>query len=280
MKNFFFTLLLLSFTNISLHNNNNDSDTAVINNQFSVNLAADTAYSEADTAAIKQSFTSILYQLQILITEQERIIGIYRKVIAGLIIAIAFLTVVLFLNIKKQFYFNRFPYYRQKKGYHPGLVCLQMISRYFGKKISYKRMKKISGITGTQKAVSLNNLINTAENIGIKIKIAKTDINQLLSAICLPVLIYLPNHMAILYKATNEYVFIADPFYGFLKLKLFYFVSVWYSAGKDHNGIALLIKPSDDFRGKSGRIQKTLASDYSAIKQLEKKYWNSIVCEI
>jgi hypothetical protein len=280
MKNFFFALLLLSFTNLSLPNNNNNKDTTVINKQFRAGLSADSAHSEADTAAIKQSFTSILYQLQILITEQEKIIQIYRKAIAGLIIVVAFLAVALFLNMKKQIYFNRFPYYRQKKGYHPGLVCLQMISRYFGKKISYKRMKKISGITGTQKEIPLNNLINTAENIGIKIKVAKTDIDQLLSAVCPPVIVYLSNHMVILYKVNNEYVFIADPYYGFLKLKLFYFVSVWYSAGKDHSGIALLVKPSDDFAGKSGRLKKILATDYSAIKQLEKKYWNSIVCEI
>jgi hypothetical protein len=273
MKNFYFTLLFLSFTNLSLPNNNNDSDTTF-------NLTSDTAISETDTLSIKQSFTGILYQLQIVITEQEKIIRIYRKAIVGLIIAVVFLAVVLFLNIKKKYYLNSFPYNRQKRGYHSGLVCLQMISRYFGKRISYKKIKKIALHTGMQKAVSLNDLIGTAENIGIKITAVKTDINQLLSAACLPAIIYLSNHMVILYKVNNEYIFIADPFYGFLKLKIFYFVSMWYSAGKDQNGIALLIKPSGDFRGRSGRMQKARAADYSAIKQLEKKHWNSVVCEI
>ncbi len=271
MKHILLAIVFLLFANISIPNNNT---------QLKTTFTADTSQTKADTASIKESFTSILYQLQTLITEQEYIIKIYRKTIIGLIIAVAFLAVVLFLNIKKRFYFNRFPFYRQKKGYHPGLVCLQMISRYFGKKISYKRIKKVSKVPGTQNAISAGDLINAAENLGIQIKVVKTNINQLLPVICLPVILYLPNHMVILYKMTSEFVFIADPFYGFLKLKIFYFLSVWYSTSKNQNGIALLIKPSVNFKGKSSRIKKTLAADYSAIKQLDKKLCDTILCEI
>jgi len=280
MKHIYLAVVFLLYANISMPNNNTAPDTLVKNAQLKTTFIADTTQAGADNALIKESFTSILYQLQTLITEQEYIIKIYRKTIIGLIIAVAFLAAVLLLNIKKRFYFNRFPFYRQKKGHHPGLVCLQMISRYYGKKISYKRIKKVSKVPGTQNTISVGDLINTAENLGIQIKVVKTDINQLLQVICLPVILYLPNHMVILYKITSEFVFIADPFYGFLKLKIFYFLSVWYSAGKNQNGIALLINPSANFKGKSSRIKKTLAADYSGIKQLDKKLLDTIFCKI
>jgi len=280
MKYLFLTIFFILFANLSIPNNKTTYDTLDINNQHKTSSAADTSRTEANTVSVKESFASILYQLQILITEQEYIIKIYRKTIIGLIIAVIILAVILFLNLKKQFYFHRFPYYRQKKGYHPGLVCLQMISAYFGKRISYKKIKKASKLKGVQNVFSVGDLINTAENIGIQIKVVKTDINRLLSGICLPVILYLPNHMVIVHKITNEFVFVADPFYGFIKLKIFYFLSIWYSASIDQNGIAFLVKPYANFKGRARRIQKALTADYSAIKQLDKKERDTILCEI
>ncbi len=86
--------------------------------------------------------------------------------------------------------------------------------------------------------------------------------------------------MAIIYKITNEFVYIADPFYGFIKLKVYYFLSTWYAAGKNQSGIALLICPSENFKGRTGRILKAQAIDYSEIKQLEKAYLDNIKVEI
>ena len=280
MKHLLITIVILFYSYLAIPNSKYAPDTFNSNSQHRSVPVADTTETEADTALINKSFTSILYQLQSLITGQEYIIKTYRKVITGLIIAVSILSVILFLNIKKQFYFHRFPFYRQKKGYHPGLVCLQMISKYFGKRISYKKIRKAAKVQGTKNVLSLGYLIDAAENTGMQIKVVKTDINQLLSVICLPVILYMPNHMVILYKITNEFVFIADPFYGFLKLKIFYFLSIWYSASKEQNGIAFLIKPSAHFKGRSDRIRKTLSADYSVMKQLDKKYWKNIICEI
>ncbi|UCH13527.1 MAG: hypothetical protein JSV22_10480 [Bacteroidales bacterium] len=264
----------------ALPENNYKSDTGIIDDQQKFISVNDSLENKTDTLSIKESFTNILYQLQSLISEQEFIIRTYRKVIVGLLIAISFIIIILIINIKKQFYFPHFPFHRQKKGYHPGLVCLQMISRYFGRRISYKRIKKASKISGTQNVLSVKDIIDTGENIGFQIKVTKTDINQLISGLYLPVILYLPNHMVILYKITNEFVFIADPFYGFLKLKIYYFLSTWYGINKNQSGIALLVKPSGDFKGRSKRIQKTLSVDYSEIKPLEKRHWKEIICEI
>ena len=280
LKHLFLLILYLLYSNSTFPNNKNNSDTIIINDQQKVISVNDSLESETDTLSIKESFASILYQLQFLISEQEYIIKTYRKVIIGLLIVVSFLIIALIINIKKQLYFPHFPFHRQKKGYHSGLVCLQMISKYFGKRISYKRIKKVSKMSGTLNALSVNDIIVTGENIGFQIKVIKTDINQLISGLHLPVILYLPNHMVILYKITNEFVFIADPFYGFLKLKIYYFLSTLYAGNKNKSGIALLIKPSVDLKGRSKRIQKTLSVDHSEIKPLEKRYWKEIICEI
>jgi len=256
------------------------SDTINNYDQRQVIPVNDSSELQADTLSIKESFTNILFQMQSLVTEQEYIIRFYRKVVIGLIIITGFLIIVIIIIINRRFYFPHFPFYKQKKGYQSGLVCLQMISKYYGKKISYKRIKKASKISGTLNILSVNDIINTAENIGFRIKVINTDIDKLISGVYLPLILYLPNHMVILHKITNEFVYIADPFYGYLKLKIYYFLSTWYAANKNQSGIALLIRPSVNFKGRNRRILKTQSFDYSDMKQLEKTYWNNIKCEI
>ncbi len=275
-------ILMLSFLYFSsaLSDNRIIPDTNNIYTQQKTVPVNDSTEFKADTSFMEHSFTSILFQLQSLASEQEFIIKSYRKLVIILLIIMSFLIIVIIINIRKRIYFPRFPFYRQKKGYQSGLVCLQMISKYYGKKISYKKIRKVSEIPGALKILSVNDIKKTAEKIGFNIKVIRADINRLISDLLLPLILYLPNHMAILYKITNEFVYIADPFYGFLKLKIYYFLSTWYAAGKNQSGIALLIRPSANFKGRTGRIIKAQTVDYSEIKQLEKAYLDNIKVEI
>ncbi len=131
VKYIFLLVLCLLYSYSAFPGKNYKSDTGIIYDQQNPMSVIDSAGHETDTISIKESFTNILYQLQSLISEQEFIIKTYRKVIIGLLIAVSFLVIALIINIKKQIYFPHFPFHRQKKGYHSGLVCLQMISRYF-----------------------------------------------------------------------------------------------------------------------------------------------------
>lgn len=273
-------ILCLLISSPVFPNNKTVKDTANNYEQVKASSIYDSSGFQTDTLSLKESFTSILFHLQSLVIEQEYVIKSYRKVIIGLVVIACGLLISLIIIIKKRYYFHSFPFYRQKKGYQSGLVCLQMISRYYGKRISYKRIRKSSKIKGTLKILSVNDLKNVAENMGFHIKVIKTDINQLISELFVPLILYLPNHMVILHKITNEFVHIADPFYGFLKLKIYYFLSTWYSAGKNQSGIALMIRPSEGFKGRTSRINKANLPDNSEIKQLEKTYWTGIKCEI
>jgi hypothetical protein len=280
MRHFYIIVICLLYSSSALPNNKILSDTANSNDQQQINYVNDSSEFQADTLSIKESFTTILIQLQSLINEQEYIIKSYRKVVMGLLIIVSFLVIVIIISIKRKFYFPHFPFYKQKKGYQSGLVCLQMISKYYGKKISYKRIKKASKIPGTVNVLSVNDLINTAENIGFHMKVIKANIDKLISGVYLPLILYLPNHMAILHKITNDFIYLADPFYGFLKLKIYYFLSTWYATNKNQSGIALLIRPSVDFKGRTRRILKTQSVDFSEIQQIERTYWKNIKCEI
>jgi hypothetical protein len=280
MRHLYILILYLLFSFPVFSSNKTITDTANNYDHQKISSISDSSEFQADTLSIKESFTSILFQLQSLVTEQEYIIKSYRKALIVLLIIACLLLVGLIISIKKKYRFPHFPFYKQKKGYHSGLVCLQMISRYYGKRISYKRTKKSSKTSGALKILSVNDIKNTAENMGFQIKVIKTDIDQLISGIYLPLILYLPNHMVVLHKITNDFVYIADPYYGFLKLKIYYFLSTWYAAGKNQSGIALLIRPSGNFKGRTSRINKSRLLDYSEMKQLEKTYWIGIKCEI
>jgi hypothetical protein len=280
MRHFYIIIICLLYSSSALPNIKILSDTTNSYDQQQNNSVYDSSEFQADTLSIEESFTTILIQLQSLITDQEYIIKSYRKVVIGLLIIVSFLVIVVIISFKRRFFFPHFPFYKQKKGFQSGLVCLQMISKYYGKKISYKRIRKASNIHGTVNVLSVNDLIDTAKNIGFHMKVIKADIDVLISGAYLPLILYLPNHMVILHKITNDFVYIADPFYGFLKLKIFYFLSTWYATNRNQSGIALLIRPSLDFKGRTRRILKTQSIDFSEIQQLERTFWKNIKCEI
>ena len=240
----------------------------------------DTTEVKTDSSSVKKSMNIILYQLHSLVIEQEYTIKIYRLIILGLILLVSSLITILILRTKSHFYITHFPFFRQKKGYHSGLVCLQMISKYFGKRISYRKFKKISKTQELPDAISLDDIVDMAKNIDLQIGVIKTDIKELMTEAYLPAIIYLPNHMVILYKITDEFIFLADPFYGFLKLKIYYFVSAWYGDSKNQKGIALLIRPSAYSKGNIKRVNKALSIDFSKIKLLDRKQMKEYICEI
>lgn len=263
-----------------LLSNNNIADTSNLNGFTGNDVYEDTSLLKSDTSSVQNNLNAILYQLHSMMLEQQYSIKKYRAIVIGMILLISFLLIIIILFIKRHFYFPNFPFFRQKKGYHAGLVCLQMISKYFGNRISYRKIRKVAEVSESQEVLSLDDIADIADKTGLQIGVIKTDVRQLMSDIYLPVILYFQNHMAILHKITNEFIYLADPFYGFLKLKIYYFLSAWYAYDNNKKGIALLIRPLKFSKGKIKRVNKALSIDFSRIKLLDKKYWKEFKCDI
>ncbi len=280
MRFIFLISVFLLYLNPAFPNTDNIYDTSETNALSGNGFAEDTSDFKSDTASVKKSINIILYQLHSLVLEQQYSIKKYKAILAGLVLLVSLLIIIIILGNKKYFYYPRFPYSRQKKGYQSGLVCLQRVSRYFGNRITYRKIKRIAKIPETQNSLSLNEIADIADKVGLQIGVIKTDVRELMSESYLPLILYFPNHMAVLYKITNEFIYIADPYYGFLKLKMYYFLSSWYVNDNNQKGIALLIRPSEYSKGKIKRVNKALSIDFSKIKLLDKKHWKEYKCDI
>lgn len=258
----------------------NTTDTINVKDSSLIAIPADTSGIISDSASIDKSINIVLYQLQSIVLEQGYAIRRYRAVVISLVIVISFLVTVIILSVRKYLYFPQFPYYKQKKGFHPGLVCLKMVAKYFGNRISYRKIKRIVKESEPEAALTLQDIVGIAEKVGLQAGVIRTDIKQLVAGSYLPAIIYLPNHMVILHKISNEFIFIADPFYGFLKLKMYYFLSAWYAGYNNKQGIALLIRPLKYSKSKTKRVNKALSLDFSKIKLLDNKYWSDFKFDI
>ncbi len=222
--------------------------------------------------SVQRGYEILIYLMQLQINELENRLDFNRRALMIMGSLLSLLLIITLLLISKRTVFSSFPFYPQKKTYQSGLVCLQMMYRYYyGKKISYKNVKKFASSQKDPEIMSLDDLASVAENLGFKIKAVKSGIHELRTDLQLPVMAIFPNHIAIVYAHKNDNFYIADPFYGFLKLKLFYFATSWFSDNKNMKGIALQLLPVNNISGSVAR--KTDPEKYSKLKSLDKKQW-------
>lgn len=131
-----------------------------------------------------------------------------------------------------------------------GPACLQMISRYYGKKHSLQYLRDRSFLT--KDGVSMLGISNSAKNIGFDVLSLRISIDEVIKKINSPcVLHWNQNHFVVLFKIRKklfsgelEFV-IADPGHGIIKLTAQEFKKQWCIEGDE--GILLYLEPSDEF---------------------------------
>lgn len=137
-----------------------------------------------------------------------------------------------------------------------GLACLVMLSGYFGKKIRINDLKFNSALGSD--GISIDNLINSATDIGLELIPLNLNAEQLQSGIPLPVVIYWgQNHFLLVERITAKHVYVVDPAVGKVKLPLKEFLEGWLinntfgtsdpDAGK---GILFMVNPLPGFHEK------------------------------
>lgn len=140
---------------------------------------------------------------------------------------------------------------RQKDQMDCGPACLLMIASNFGKKYPLTYLRENSFIT--REGVSLLGITEVAKKIGFSSVCAKLTNERLIGEKhLLPCILHWnQNHFVVLRKITQNlfskkrYYHLADPAHGFIKLSEEKFNKSWQT--DDGSGIALFLKPTDDF---------------------------------
>ncbi len=160
-----------------------------------------------------------------------------------------------------------FPFIQQRGMMECGTTCLAMIFKHYGYYNIQSLLARLSEVT--TEGTSLYNLAGVAEQFGFS-----TDAYELtyehLPKIKLPCIAhYTGAHFIVIYKVTDDYVWIADPAYGKDKLTKDAFVKKW-------NGIVLEVAPTAEiFKNKD--LEETVTAFRQEQKSLYKKFYRPVI---
>ena len=202
-----------------------------------------------------------------------------RRMIAVLIILLLILFLFFILLISRKTLFSSFPHFKQKRGYQPGIVCLQMMHKYYyRKRISYKSIIKNTPLDQNQNFLTIENLVAISDSLGFDMKVVKADLSELYNNLDLPLILYMPNHMSVIYVIKNDMFYLSDPYYGYLKLNPFYFAASWFVDDKNLKGIAIQLFPLKKVKNSVNR--RLNLEKFSRLKAWDRKNWKNYGCEL
>ncbi len=138
-----------------------------------------------------------------------------------------------------------FPFQLQFDEMDCGPTCLSMIFRYYGKHIPMSKIREKAHFS--RDGTNMLNMSNLAEALGMKTLAVRVTIEQLINDLPLPCIAhYNLNHFIIIYKITENRVFVADPAFGLIDYSKEEFLKSWVSLPGEQ-GILLLLEPSLNF---------------------------------
>lgn len=141
--------------------------------------------------------------------------------------------------------------YRQYDACDCGVACLRMIARHHGKKYTAKELSDICH--PTRNGVSLLDLSEAAQKIGLHAVGARLSEKELIEKAPLPCILHWnQHHFVVCYKINyhngQPRFHIADPASKSLVYKESEFTDCWANKGAEgHVGVALLLEPTDRF---------------------------------
>ena len=155
-----------------------------------------------------------------------------------------------------------------------GPACLQMVSRYYGKKYSLQYLRDLSLLT--RDGVSLLGISKSAEEIGFKAISLKMNFEGLLAKIKSPCILHWnQNHFVVLNKIRKKSIsgkfefIISDPGHGTIKLNEAEFKKQWCI--DDNEGVLLYLEITDAFYSKK-EIKKNNSNSFSFLFSYLKSY--------
>jgi len=141
----------------------------------------------------------------------------------------------------------QFPFHRQLGEFDCGVTCLKMIINYFGRKISISTLQDFLPIY--KEGVSLKNISDIADKIGLRTIGVKVNFEQLLEEVPTPcIAFWKQQHFVVIYHVTDEYVWIADPATrGIYVQSRETFQKGWICDQENESGVLLLFETTPAF---------------------------------
>ncbi|WP_281557783.1 peptidase domain-containing ABC transporter [Thalassomonas sp. RHCl1] len=141
---------------------------------------------------------------------------------------------------------RKLPVILQSEGAECGLACICMIANYYGHRIDLFTIRKKYPVS--LKGANLKQLIGIGAQLSLTGRPVKVEMDKLVN-LSVPVILHWDlNHFVVLKKVTATGLIIHDPGKG----EAFY---SWAEASKSYTGIALELRPTEDFKSKDEEIK-------------------------
>lgn len=139
---------------------------------------------------------------------------------------------------------NKYPFIAQQSSSDCGAACLAMVSQYWGKHFSINSLREIAlvGRSGT----SLKSLTSAAETLGYAARPVRASLNRLMEQKNPWIAHWEGNHYVVVYWIKNNFVLVADPAKGKLKLSREQFLAGWTGYGLLLEATERLYRNADD----------------------------------
>lgn len=139
---------------------------------------------------------------------------------------------------------KKFPFYAQLDHMDCGATCLRIVSKYYGKFYNLDTLRNLSDTN--RGGTSLFKLSVAAEKIGFNSYGAKVTFLSLKSEVEMPCIAHWnQNHFVVIYRITNNYVYVSDPAAGLISYSIKDFLKGW--GDNEGNGFVLILETTPAF---------------------------------
>lgn len=150
---------------------------------------------------------------------------------------------------------KKFPFYKQLDEMDCGPTCLKIIAKYYNKIFQIDFLREQSNIT--RDGVSLQGIVEAAENIGFHTLPAGINFDTLKKDVPLPCIVHWrQRHFIVVYKFKNKKVYVSDPAHGLLEYSESKFKEGWIGTNESSEGYVLLLEPTPKFYEESESKEK------------------------
>ncbi|MDR2038512.1 MAG: peptidase domain-containing ABC transporter [Bacteroidales bacterium] len=141
---------------------------------------------------------------------------------------------------------KKFPHEYQMDAKDCGPACLKIIAKHYGKYYSLQYLRDLCGIT--REGVSFLDISYAAEKIGLRTVSVRINLDALIDKVLLPCIIHWDNnHFIVVYRVTNNKIYVSDPAKGLLSYNHEDFCRKWYKK-EENEGVLLALEPMANFK--------------------------------
>lgn len=141
-----------------------------------------------------------------------------------------------------------FPFERQLDAMDCGPVCLKMIARHHGRRLSLQLLREKSYIT--REGVSFLGISEAAEAIGFRTIGVRVPFGKLKEDVPLPAIVHWrQRHFIVVYRIKGDKIYVADPAIGKIVYSREEFEKLWAATLIDNekHGLVMILQPTPEF---------------------------------